>query len=175
MILHPTFPEAIFLILYMRTVFYFLPNTMPYKIDDQADLLSKVALPMSLERVAAGFPSPAQDYIEDTLNLNELCVRHPDSTFYVRVSGNSMRGIGIYPGDVLVVDRSLRAHHGDIVIAVVDGEFTVKELALQPKPALLARNPDYPPIRINAETEVEINGVVTHAICHFRGGEFRDG
>jgi len=148
---------------------------MSYKVADHTDPLAAVSLPMSMERVAAGFPSPAQDYIEDTLNLNELCVRHPDSTFYVRVSGNSMRGIGIYPGDVLVVDRSLRAHHGDIVIAVVDGEFTVKELALQPKPALLARNPDYPPIRINAETEVEINGVVTHAIRHFRGGEFRDG
>ena len=123
----------------------------------------------------SSYGNPAQDYIEDTLNLNELCVRHPDSTFYVRVSGNSMRDIGMFPGDVLVVDRSLRAHHGDIVIAVVDGEFTVKELALQPEPALLARNPDYPPIRISAETEVEIHGVVTHAIRHFRGGQFNRG
>lgn len=126
---------------------------------------------MALERVPAGFPSPAQDYIEDRLNLNELCVRHPDSTFYVRVSGNSMRDVGIFPGDVLIVDKSLRANHGDIVIAAVDGEFTVKELALRPTPALLARNPDYPAIPVNAETEVEIHGVVTHVIHQFRSGQ----
>lgn len=137
----------------------------------QAGIFARKLLPLQLEKVSAGFPSPAQDYIEKTLDLNELCVRHPAATFYVRASGDSMRGVGIFPGDVLVVDKSLAARHGDIVIAIVDGEFTVKELALKPRPALLARNPSYPPIRLEAESQVEIFGVVTHAIRDFRANK----
>src|SRR5690606_22581593 len=85
-----------------------------------------VELPLFVERVACGFPSPAQDYIEDRLDLNRLAVRHPSATYFVKVSGDSMIGAGIGDGDLLVVDRSLDAGHGDIVVAAVAGEFTVK-------------------------------------------------
>jgi len=88
----------------------------------------------SLERVSAGFPSPAEDYIEKTLDLNELCIQHPAATFFVRVDGESMIGAGIFPGDVLVVDRSLRAQHSDIIIASLESGMTVKELHLTPPP-----------------------------------------
>ena len=94
------------------------------------------------ERVPAGFPSPAQDYIEQTLDLNELCISHPAATFFVRVEGESMTGAGIFPNDILVVDRSLTARHGDIVIASLEREMTVKQLHLKPEPVrLLACNP----------------------------------
>lgn len=126
-------------------------------------------IPLFLERISAGFPSPAQDFVEKTLDLNELCVQHPAATFFVRVSGDSMIEAGIFPGDILVVDRSLRAGHGDIVIAVVDGEFTVKQLALQPTPMLLPRNSAYAPITLGNDSELEIFGVVTRSIRDIRG------
>src|SRR5690606_35870975 len=85
-------------------------------------------VPLYTERVPAGFPSPAQDYIEQTLDLNELCISHPAATFFVRVEGESMTGAGIFPNDILVVDRSLTARHGDIVIASLEREMTVKLL-----------------------------------------------
>lgn len=126
-------------------------------------------IPMFLERVSAGFPSPAQDFVEKTLDLNELCIQHPAATFFVRVSGDSMIEAGIFPGDILVVDRSLRASHGDVVIAVLDGEFTVKELALHPKTLLLPRNRAYAPITLGNDSELEIFGVVTRSIRDIRG------
>jgi DNA polymerase V len=126
-------------------------------------------IPMFLERVSAGFPSPAQDFVEKTLDLNELCIQHPAATFFVRVSGDSMIEAGIFPGDILVVDRSLRASHGDVVIAVLDGEFTVKELALHPVTMLLPRNRDYAPITLGNDNELEIFGVVTRSIRDIRG------
>jgi DNA polymerase V len=116
-------------------------------------------IPLFLERVSAGFPSPAQD----------LCIQHPAATFFVRVSGDSMIEAGIFPGDILVVDRSLRASHGDVVIAVLDGEFTVKELALHPAPMLLPRNRAYAPITLGNDSELEIFGVVTRSIRDIRG------
>lgn len=125
-------------------------------------------IPLFLERVSAGFPSPAQDFVEKALDLNELCIQHPAATFFVRVSGDSMTGAGIFPGDILVVDRSLTARHGDIVIAIVDGEFTVKELALKPKPRLIARNPAYQSIDIADDGSLETFGVVTRSIRDFR-------
>lgn len=123
-----------------------------------------LSMPLFGERVAAGFPSPAQGYVEKTLDLNELCVRHPAATFFVRAQGESMTGVGIYPNDVLVVDRALAARHGDIVIAGIDGEFTVKELQLRPSPRLLPRNPAYSPVPIPEGSELEIFGVVTSVI-----------
>ena len=95
------------------------------------DLLKKkLAIPLFMECVSAGFPSPAQDYVEQTLDLNELCIKHPASTFFVRVEGDSMIEAGIYPNDILVVDRPVQAEHCDIVIAGLHGELTVKELEL---------------------------------------------
>ena len=124
----------------------------------------RLRIPFFLERVSAGFPSPAQDYVEQTLDLNELCVKHPAATFFVRVEGDSMVEAGIFANDVLTVDRSLKAEHGDIVIACLEGEMTVKELCLRPSPKLLPRNSAYSPIELNDERDLEIFGVVTSVI-----------
>ncbi|HGU5938120.1 TPA: translesion error-prone DNA polymerase V autoproteolytic subunit, partial [Yersinia enterocolitica] len=91
-----------------------------------------VPIPLFSEKIPAGFPSPAADYVERPLDLNELCIAHPAATYFVRVSGNSMTGAGIYDGSLLVVDRSITAKHGDIIIAAIGGEFTVKKLCLHP-------------------------------------------
>jgi DNA polymerase V len=124
----------------------------------------RLRIPLFIERVSAGFPSPAQDYVEQRLDLNELCVKRPAATFFVRVDGDSMIDAGICPDDILVVDRSIRADHGDIVIAAIDGELTVKELQLRPEVKLLPRNSAYPPIDIPEGTELTIFGVVTSVI-----------
>lgn len=126
--------------------------------------VARIYLPLYGEPVPAGFPSPAQDYVEGTLDLNELCIKRPASTFMVRVSGDSMEGVGIFANDILVVDRSLEARHGDTVIATVDGEFTVKELQLRPRVRLVAHNPRYQPLELGADHELEIFGVVTSVI-----------
>lgn len=128
----------------------------------------KLAIPLFASKIKAGFPSPAQDYIERTLDLNELCIRHPSSTFFVRVEGDSMVEAGIYDSDVLVVDRSIDAEHGDVVVAAVGGEFTVKELCTRPSLMLLPRNPVYKPIRPNNGEELCIFGVVTNVIRQMR-------
>lgn len=126
-------------------------------------------VPLYTERVPAGFPSPAQDYIEQTLDLNELCISHPAATFFVRVEGESMTGAGIFPNDILVVDRSLTARHGDIVIASLEREMTVKQLHLNPPPVQLrACNPAYPPLVISEGMVLEIFGVVTHVVRNLR-------
>ncbi|MBN2645283.1 MAG: translesion error-prone DNA polymerase V autoproteolytic subunit [Desulfuromonadaceae bacterium] len=126
------------------------------------------ALPLFLEPVPAGFPSPAQDYVEKTLDLNELCIQHPAATFFVRAQGESMTEAGIYPDDVLVVDRSLTARHGDIVIAVWHGELTVKKLETRPQPRLVAMNKTFPVIEVPEGVELEIFGVVTTVVHRVR-------
>lgn len=125
---------------------------------------SELAIPLFTECVAAGFPSPAQDYVEGSLDLNELCIQHPAATFFVRVEGESMTEAGIHPNDVLVVDRSVTPKDGDIVIASVDGEFTVKELRSKPTPRLVPRNPAFSPIEIPEDGELEVFGVVTSVV-----------
>jgi len=133
----------------------------------------RLNIPMFLERVSAGFPSPAEDYVEKTIDLNELCIQHPAATFFVRVQGESMVEAGIYPGDVLVVDRSLRAKHGDIIIASLESEMTVKQLHLTPPPVrLLPRNSEYRPITVDGDMVMEVFGVVTNVIRSLkRGGQ----
>ncbi len=124
-----------------------------------------VALPLYLARVAAGFPSPADDFIDKTLDLNEHLVAHPEATFFVRVSGDSMRDAGIASGDILVVDRAVQPAHNRIVVAALDGELTVKRIRLQGKRLFLApEHPDYPEIEITEDTGFEVWGVVTHVI-----------
>ena len=129
----------------------------------KADAWPHIFLPLFLEKISAGFPSPAQDYVEQRLDLNQLCVKRPAATYFVRVSGDSMIDAGIYPDDLLVVDRSITAKHGDIVIASLNGEFTVKELGLNPF-MLISRNKHYQPISICDGDDVEIFGVVTNVI-----------
>lgn len=114
------------------------------------------------ESVAAGFPSPAEGEIHSALSLDSLCIRHPASTYFVRARGESMIGAGIGDGDVLVVDRSATVRNGDIIIASVSGEFTVKRLEKGKNGVrLLPENPAYPPIVVTPELGAEFFGVVT--------------
>lgn len=134
----------------------------------EGELAGRVAQPLFLSRVSAGFPSPADDYIEQSLDLHQLCVKHPSATFFVRVEGDSMIDAGIFEKDILVVDRSLEAKQGDIVIATLYGELTVKRLQLTPYPALIPCNQYYSPIPLAEESELDIFGVVTHALHSFK-------
>lgn len=121
-------------------------------------------LPLFLERVHCGFPSPAADYVERRLDLNKHLVAHPNATYFVRVEGDSMRDANISEGDLLVVDSALDAKHGDIVVAAINGEFTVKRLQQFPRVQLLAMNPRYAPITPAEDEQLEIFGVVTFII-----------
>lgn len=126
---------------------------------------TSLALPCFLTPVSAGFPSPAEDYLDQALDLNDLLIAHPAATFYVRASGDSMRGAGIRSGDILVVDRAVEARPGKIVIAALDGELTVKRLRLRDgRPVLVPENPDYPSFDVPAEASFTIWGVVTWVI-----------
>lgn len=125
----------------------------------------RVPLPLYLAGVQAGFPSPADDYIDRRLDLNEHLVRHPAATFFVRASGDSMRGAGIHDGDLLVVDRAEEARSGRVVIAAVNGELTVKRLDRRGERLVLApANPDYPELDVTGNESFDIWGVVTHVI-----------
>lgn len=127
-----------------------------------------VSTPIFTSRVQAGFPSPADDYLEDQLDLNQHLIHHQEATFFVRAQGESMLNAGIHPGDILVVDKSLTAKSGKIVIAVVDGEFTVKRLhKYKGKITLKAENPDFDDIVINENNELIIWGVVTSVIHQY--------
>lgn len=129
-----------------------------------ADIRAVMPLPLYIERVPCGFPSPAQDYVEQRIDLNALMVQHPSATYFVRVSGESMIEAGINDGDMLVVDSSLTASHGDIVVAAVHGEFTVKRLQLHPCLQLMPMNTKFKPIAIQTEDALEVFGVVTFVI-----------
>lgn len=121
--------------------------------------------PLLRRAVPAGFLSPADDYVERCPNLDERLMEHKESTFFMRVAGDSMCGVGISDGDLLMVDRSLSAMHGCVVIAVVDGEFTVKQLLLTSQgPVLHAAHPDYPDMAIKPEQDFSIWGVVKWSI-----------
>ncbi|HQV24989.1 MAG TPA: translesion error-prone DNA polymerase V autoproteolytic subunit [Acinetobacter sp.] len=124
-------------------------------------------IPLAIERVAAGFPSPAQDHIEQALDLNEYLIRNENATFVVKANSLSMLGAGIDIDDPLLVDRSIAAKAGDIVIAMIDNEFTVKRMMIDyhfspPKVWLKAENPDYQNIYIEEGQEMMIWGVVTY-------------
>lgn len=124
----------------------------------------ELALPLFADRVICGFPSPAQDYVERRLDLNELMVKHPSATYFVKAAGDSMCDAGIDEGDLLVVDSALKAQHGDIVIAAVSGEFTVKRLQLYPGVMLKPENPRCSPIIPGSEDRLDIFGVVTYIV-----------
>lgn len=123
-----------------------------------------LTLPLFVERVACGFPSPAADYVESRIDLNELLVSHPSATYFIRAAGNSMIEGNINDGDMLVVDSSLKPQHGDRVIAAIDGEFTLKKLQLTPSVKLLPMNPSYAAIDIDDEAGLSVFGVVTFII-----------
>ena len=121
--------------------------------------------PVLAKSVPAGFPSPAQDYTEGRLSLDEHLIAHPEATFFVRVAGNSMVGFGIHNGDLLVVDRSLEASDRSIVVAVVDGEFTIKQLCRLPDGVLLRSGGEgHRDIFVTGDQQLEVWGVVTSSI-----------
>ena len=138
--------------------------------------------PEGIARCCAGFPSPAEQYLEPPLDLNELLVKRPAATYFVRVEGDSMIEAGIHDGDLLVVDRSLRPASGDIIIASVDGDFTVKTLRLgngkrgmgndsaenNREIRLVAANPHYPDIILKSGQELDYFGTVTACIHQFK-------
>ncbi|MGZ4992695.1 MAG: LexA family protein [Methylobacter sp.] len=126
---------------------------------------SKLPLPLFTGKVAAGFPSPADDYVDKTLDLNELLVQKPAATFFARAQGDSMRGAGIHPNDILVIDRSIEAVPGKIVVCALNGELTVKRLVKDGEYwKLHAENPAYPDIPIHDDLALVVWGVVTNVI-----------
>jgi DNA polymerase V len=135
------------------------------EVEYPAILPARLPIPL-FARVSAGFPSPAGDYLEKGLDLNELMVPRPSATFYIRVHGPSMNGAGIFHGDILAVDRSVDAVSGRIVVASINGEFLVKELDKPARGAvrLLPHNPDFEPIVVKEGDEVHVFGVVIGVI-----------
>ena len=130
-----------------------------------SELPSSLRLPLFGHTIAAGFPSPADDYVEDRIDLNQHLIRHKEATFFLRVQGDSMLGAGIHNGDLLVVDRALEPVDGKIVIAVLDGELTVKRLERRAgQIRLMPENPAFAPIVVNNEQDLVIWGVVTNVI-----------
>ncbi len=132
-----------------------------------ADLSTELPLPYVDGGVRAGFPSPAQDYMSDSIDFNRDIVRHQATTFYARCIGDSMRDAGIDEGDILVVDKSLEMQDGDIIIAYIDGEFTVKRVRLDRADNalwLMPENDKYTPIKVTEDAHFEVFGVVTYNI-----------
>lgn len=127
--------------------------------------MDKKDIPLFTEPVSAGFPSPAEDTLEKRLDLNDLLIKHPPATFFVRAQGQSMIGVGILDGDILVVDRALTPSDGKIVIAVIDGNFTVKRISIKENHFwLMPENPRFAPIKVEEGSHCTIWGVVTYAI-----------
>jgi DNA polymerase V len=125
----------------------------------------RASVPMATSSVAAGFPSPADDYLERPLDFNELLIQNPAATFAVRIAGESMTGAGLFPNDIAVVDRSLAPKNGSIVMALVDGEFTIKRYRVRGKAIWLqAENPKYEDILVTEGSAYEIWGVICHAV-----------
>lgn len=125
----------------------------------------QLVVPMVGSSVAAGFPSPADDYLDQPLDFNELLIANPAATFAVRVAGDSMSGIGIFAGDIAVVDRSATARDRSIILAILDGEFTIKRYCVRGRRVWLeAENIAYPPLPITEDNDFEVWGVVRNSI-----------
>jgi len=133
------------------------------------NLTTKLSIPLFLSPVQAGFPSPADDYIEDSLDLNKHLIKKPAATFMVKAKGDSMIGAGIEPNDLLIIDRSITPKHKSIVVAMLNGSFTVKRLIKKNGNTFLRpENPKYKEIKIEIEHDFEIFGVVAHVIKSYR-------
>ena len=122
-----------------------------------------IALPLFMHSVPAGFPSPADDYLDSSLDLNSYLIKHPAATYLARAKGHSMEGCGIFDGDLLIIDRSLEAQDGQIIIAALNGELTCKILDKKQQ-RLISANKNYPPIHISESSELIVEGVVIHSI-----------
>lgn len=139
----------------------------------KGEFKEKLSLPFSEGGAFAGFPSPAQDYMDDdSIDFNRDFVKHPSATFYCRVRGNSMIDAGIEDGDLAMIDRAEEAEDGDIVLAVINGEFTIKYLDLSEKNKgkiwLRAANEDYPSFKVTPDDQFEVWGVIVNVIKNFK-------
>ena len=147
---------------------HYIPDDSVKFFDISTNLIP-MKLPLYSCKISAGFPSPADDHLEKKLDLNSHLIKHPAATFFVRVNGDSMINAGINDNDILIVDRSLKPSHGKIVIAVVDGQMTVKRLHKRSgKLILMPENNHFKPIEITESMTVEIWGVVVtsiHSVC----------
>ena len=133
----------------------------------ETELEDKYLLPILAARIPAGFPSPADDYLEQKINLNEYIVTHPSATFYYWVEGNSMIEAGIFDGDLIVVDNSIKPKNNDVVLGVINGEITLKQIKMMDEKIFLApKNPDYKPIEITEQMSFTVRGVIVCNI-HF--------
>ena len=133
-----------------------------------ANVNSALELPVVDGGIKAGFPSPAQDFLDLSIDLNRELIRHPSSTFYGRVSGDSMQDLGITDGDLLVIDKSLQPTDGRIAICYIDGEFTVKQLKVENDGVLLVpANKKYKPIKVDENNDFVVWGIVVHVIKSF--------
>ncbi|MGB1272460.1 MAG: LexA family protein [Endozoicomonas sp.] len=131
--------------------------------------LNTVDYPFYQSPAACGFPSPAADYLEERLSLDQLLIEHPAATFFARAQGYSMTGAGIHDGDLLIIDRSLKVRSGDVIIALLDGELLIKRLRLKAEGvSLYSEHPDYSPIQLASEQSLDIWGVVTQVIHGLR-------
>ena len=136
-------------------------NLTIYKVDAESHL----PLPYADEGIRAGFPSPAQDYMELAIDLNKELIKHPTSTFYGRVVGDSMKDEGIEEGDILVIDKSLELMDDDLAVCFIDGDFTVKRVRRESDAAwLVPSNVKYPPIKVTKDNEFMVWGIVTYTI-----------
>ena len=132
------------------------------------DLSTEMPLPYADMGVQAGFPSPAQDYMSESIDLNRELIRHPASTFYAKVEGDSMIDEGIETGDILVIDRSIEPYDGDLAVCCLDGDFTLKRIKLRRGEIwLIPSNEAYDPILVTPDCRFEVWGVVTHTIKRF--------
>lgn len=145
------------------------------KIDEQnisihpADNNSVLSLPYADGGIKAGFPSPAQDYLESAIDLNKELIKHPASTFYGRVKGDSMIDANVHDGDILVIDKSLEPQDGDMAVCFIDGEFTIKYIKIEKNVIwLVPANEEYKPIKVTIENDFLIWGIVTYCIKNVR-------
>ena len=130
-----------------------------------AETTTELKIPLFESGVSAGFPSPADDYLDLPIDLNEFLIKHPAATFYVRVKGNSMEGAGIRNGDLLIVDRAEEPRNKSIVLGVIDGEFTVKRIKKKGSDLyLMPDNPEFKPIKIDDNMDFQVWGVVTYVV-----------
>lgn len=129
------------------------------------DLDSKIELPLASGGVSAGFPSPAEDHLEGTLDLNKALIRHAAATFFVRVDGDSMKDDSIHNGDLLIVDRAIEPYSGCVAVCYIDGEFTLKRLIVENDTiTLMPANKRYKPVIISKDDDFTVWGVVTYSI-----------
>jgi DNA polymerase V len=129
------------------------------------EVSEELKLPLIDAYISAGFPSPADDYLEAKLDLNKLLIRNPSSTFFARVRGSSMKDVGIHDGDILIIDKSLTPSHNSVLVCFIDGEFTVKKIQKKNGDMyLVPENKDFAPIKISNESDFRLWGVVTYCI-----------